>query len=694
MAYNSEELLGPELRKAILKGDRAEAWYEIAFNSNGNDLKGIAKRRFYEADTFGLWEGDKPTWKEIKDFARMLDKHNNDKFAEYIEKYGIIDPNDGQTSALEIAISEFGLDPDRISLEGIFSRLGIKLDSLIIEKGSLSMALDFFANQVEACSELNCLLTGLNNFYSAVPVLPTKYDPLIIDLDGDGIETVASTDGAYFDHDGNGFAERTGWAAADDGFIVMDRDGDGRISSGQELFGDQTIMTNGERAAGAFQALADLDGNADGKIDANDAAFSEIKVWQDLDGDGYSTADELKTLAELGISALNTGYTETSTPDGQGNTQIQAGIFDKTDNTTDQMGGFLLQRDTAYTIAEEWLDVPADIAILPDLQGYGNVYDLHQAIVRDTDGQLKALVESFIATTDAIERNNLMDQILYKWTGTENVNPSSRGPNIDARRLEALEMLFGQTFVGDDGSGNPNGNAASLLNQSYQGMFEMCYAQLMAQTHLQDLYGAITYSWDEITESVKGDLTPVLAEIQNSAALDRDACRLVVLEFMRTIKGMQGQDMLNIGDFNDAVSAWDKEFGSLVDSINGNLFYGSSVEDSLFGNDGSDAIVGFQGADFILGFGGNDVLLGGLGDDTILGYDGNDTLIGSDGNDSLYGENDNDLLDGGAGDDYLDGGSGDDVFIYGRGSGNDIIQRYSAWSGNSNGIDTIQFGER
>jgi Ca2+-binding RTX toxin-like protein len=103
--------------------------------------------------------------------------------------------------------------------------------------------------------------------------------------------------------------------------------------------------------------------------------------------------------------------------------------------------------------------------------------------------------------------------------------------------------------------------------------------------------------------------------------------------------------------------------------------------------------VGFQGADLILGFEGNDVLMGDLGNDTLLGGDGNDIIIGGDGDDLIYGENGNDVLEGGSGNDYIDGGSGDDTFIYGRGSGNDTIQRYSSWSGNSNGIDTVQFGE-
>jgi hypothetical protein len=137
-------------------------------------------------------------------------------------------------------------------------------------------------------------------------------------------------------------------------------------------------LQNGQHATDGFQALAELDANADGVINVNDTAFSQLKIWQDIDGDGYSAADELFTLDELGISAINLSHTDTNITDPNGNTQVQAGTYTKADGSTLQVGGFNLQRDLTYTIATEWLDVPDDIAALPDLQGYGNTYDLHQ----------------------------------------------------------------------------------------------------------------------------------------------------------------------------------------------------------------------------------------------------------------------------------------------------------------------------
>ncbi|MFA5385768.1 MAG: hypothetical protein WC364_14125 [Eubacteriales bacterium] len=243
--------------------------------------------------------------------------------------------------------------------------------------------------------------------------------PIVFDLDGDGIETTALSYGIYFDHNANGFAELTGWVKSDDGLLVMDRNGNGIIDNGTELFGNHTILSNGTKAANGFQALAELDDNKDGKIDSNDAAYLQLKVWQDLDGDGwvtydedengYAITDELKTLDELGIRSIDTGYTNVNITDANGNIIKQTSTFTWADGTTGAAADVWLQTDNMYTIANEWLDVPDDIAALPNMRGYGNVYDLHQAMVRDESGQLKNLIEQFAAETDAENNENLVN---------------------------------------------------------------------------------------------------------------------------------------------------------------------------------------------------------------------------------------------------------------------------------------------
>ena len=72
--------------------------------------------------------------------------------------------------------------------------------------------------------------------------------PLVIDLDGDGIETSKEDSSVHFDHDGNNFAESTGWVGKDDGLLVRDINGNGQIDDGTELFGNNSVLSSGEKA--------------------------------------------------------------------------------------------------------------------------------------------------------------------------------------------------------------------------------------------------------------------------------------------------------------------------------------------------------------------------------------------------------------------------------------------------------------
>ena len=157
---------------------------------------------------------------------------------------------------------------------------------------------------------------GVSSSFNAAQNWTPRRDPLTLDLDGDGLETVApsSTNPIYFDHDGDGVKNGTGWVKPDDGFLVLDRDGNGTIDSGRELFGDSTPLAAGGNAANGFAALAQEDTNFDGEVDTNDANFSRLRVWRDLNQDGLSQSDELSTLDSLNIAALN--VTSTTLPSG------------------------------------------------------------------------------------------------------------------------------------------------------------------------------------------------------------------------------------------------------------------------------------------------------------------------------------------------------------------------------------------
>jgi hypothetical protein len=162
------------------------------------------------------------------------------------------------------------------------------------------------------------------------------FSPIILDLDGDGIEMrKMSKAHTYFDVDGDGERDRVGWASGGDGFLVIDRNGDGKITDGSEL----TFAPENSDARNALEALAALDNNNDHKIDASDARFGELKVWVDANRNGTTDDGELKTLTELGIESigLSPHNLEGSMKVGS-NALLSTAVFTRTDGTTGSVG--------------------------------------------------------------------------------------------------------------------------------------------------------------------------------------------------------------------------------------------------------------------------------------------------------------------------------------------------------------------
>jgi VCBS repeat-containing protein len=165
---------------------------------------------------------------------------------------------------------------------------------------------------------------------SDIVVYNSATDPIVLDLDGNGIGFSALDDGVSFDLDADGTKDKVAWNSSGDGILAYDLNGNGVIDDGSELF---TPKFNGGNFANGSAALASLDSNGDGVIDANDAAFGNLSIWQDLNGDGVTDAGELKSLAEHGIASLSASTTPaSSTIDGQA--VVGEGSFTRTDGTT------------------------------------------------------------------------------------------------------------------------------------------------------------------------------------------------------------------------------------------------------------------------------------------------------------------------------------------------------------------------
>jgi trimeric autotransporter adhesin len=138
--------------------------------------------------------------------------------------------------------------------------------------------------------------------------------PLVIDLKNNGIELGRAGVGVYFDMNADGVRDHIQWVrrGGDEGFLAMDRSGNGVVDNGAELFGVGTpLVLEGRNAPNGFVGLAQYDarelgGNDDGLITHADAIWPQLRIWVDLDANGVATTDEMRTLRSFGITALET----------------------------------------------------------------------------------------------------------------------------------------------------------------------------------------------------------------------------------------------------------------------------------------------------------------------------------------------------------------------------------------------------
>jgi hypothetical protein len=179
----------------------------------------------------------------------------------------------------------------------------------------------------------SCDRTALSEDYPTNPPPPPPPDeiqncteatgcgsPIILDLGDDAYRFTSIENGVQFALR-NGRPRQMAWtrAGVENAFLACDRNGNGRIDNGAELFGNFTALRSGQLARNGFEALSELDDHGDGIIDSNDAAWSFLLLWTDRNHDGVSTADELQSISESLVTALETEHRWVGRKDQQGN---------------------------------------------------------------------------------------------------------------------------------------------------------------------------------------------------------------------------------------------------------------------------------------------------------------------------------------------------------------------------------------
>ena len=137
--------------------------------------------------------------------------------------------------------------------------------------------------------------------YNQCPALPPGQGcPVVVDVEDDGIHLTGLDDPVWFDIDADGDQDLMSWTDRSEGLLALDRNGNGMIDDGGELFGNATRLVNGIPALNGYQALAELDswtfgGNGDGRIDSADPSYGHLRLWMDENHDGLSQPAELVT---------------------------------------------------------------------------------------------------------------------------------------------------------------------------------------------------------------------------------------------------------------------------------------------------------------------------------------------------------------------------------------------------------------
>lgn len=622
--------------------------------------------------------------------------------------------------------------------------------------------------------------------------------PLIIDLDGDGVEvSQLRQHSVFFDVDSDGIRERTAWVSADDGLLVLDHNGNGKIDDASELFGyGRTVSVTFGNAtdihpetgidrewASGFDQLAQLDSNKDGIVDNSDSAFSSLRVWRDLNQDGTSSANELFSLADVGIKSIDLKSSKVLERDGS-NLTTDRGAAHFTDGTThnvdDVWFGFD-QQSTQY----DHPTLDAETAHLPTLAGMGALKDLRTASVEDP--VLKALLSDLAALSPdkLASASSTVEQILWRWAGAQDENANSRGAYADARHLSVYEALFDTEFRQFTGP-NPRPFAGAQIEEDYQLYLRNATARLLLQTDV----GKTLFPELSVDDGKYLTLAPNTSSQTMLARLAADAptgdafekigywhTALLVLDCVYASFADVKAAADGGGSFRSAVASllaaqgvdltYEETVNALVGSAGNDQFQTKSVNYGLSytgttvvvggeGNDelhlggnkqvvywgagqGSDTVVGtpftYHEWSFephltlrLVGLNADDVVISrgseALSNDIVItikstgetltlrdainesslqntiifgdgtstsvisaGSSGADlTLAATSGDDRLEDFAGTNHLDGGAGNDILVGRDGDDVYVFGRGSGKDLVD-------DSRGLsDAIAFG--
>jgi Ca2+-binding RTX toxin-like protein len=576
-------------------------------------------------------------------------------------------------------------------------------------------------------------------------------DPLAIDLDGEGIETVGvGANPILFDHNADGIRTGTGWVTGEDAWLVLDRNANGTIDSGRELFGVDTLLSgtpgvDAVYASTGFEALRTLDANSDNIFNAQDTAFSEVRLWRDANQDGISQASELSTLTSQNIVAISLNASTTTINLGNGNTISGTATVTRGNGSTTHVdavgvaidttaGNLNLTNNPFYREFTTTVPLTTAARALPEMNGSGWVRDLREAMSLGTP-QAQALstaVQQFVAATTREAQQAQLDNLLRLWAETNqtrDIGPvddplrrfvvSFRDPDPRQAALTTqmqavmpiLEVFNGMTVTEagmGTGSTTVNGSGQTVTTHTvlgeavfnfvaaYDAIRQSVYSALVVQTRLKPYLDAIQLVIDET--GIRCDTTAAGALFASRRATDERNAFIDLVEFNQYTQatavatGFDSVALLRTWTDSLPVDSPIRSDLAALHVLGASATSGSAHHDIYFGDDAASSFAAGAGNDVIDAQGGNDSLLGEAGNDLLRAGAGDDFVSGGPGSDIIEGGSGNDLLAGGTYDTWNGNfsGWGSDTYRFGLGAGQDRIVDF-AYAGDSTDVDAIEF---
>ena len=440
-------------------------------------------------------------------------------------------------------------------------------------------------------------------------------DPVVLNLTKDGTSNLVYTSTAHFDYDGDGFAEMTEWIGENQGLLVMDRNENGVIDDGSELFGNQTILSNGRQAVDGYQALAELDDNHDGIINASDTSWSKLLIWVD-NGDGVSQSGELKTMEEQGIVSLTLNEINNTTSDKISH----IGTFEWSDGTTGNMNDYLFTVNTLNTYNNRKVEVSEEVAKELYLPASGMLEDSWQFMMKSNDDTLQSLLKSYVESTDEAAKSALLDQILFTMAGDSEKNRFVN-KKIDSRKLNLIEKFYGSSF--DKKSLNLYNSF--MLVDLYENIKRYYEGWISAQTTVADYLSKIEMNVDDETGEISIEFTQVKSALDEQIAADFESGKKVLAEFANA---MHAVGLSNLYEFNEMCQEYiaeNDELALAIYSAGRNVIKGTKNRNTLSDDACNSIIIGGVDKDNLTAHGEDVILVGGKGRDLLYGSKGRST---------------------------------------------------------------------